>query len=100
MYLVYLGTKPSARGKGYAKALIQHGCKMADEWQWYDDHGKRHVGVPVYLESSSDTNIKYYEKFGFHFKKYIHLKRAEKDVSMGIMVREPNAVAYGSNVKA
>jgi ribosomal protein S18 acetylase RimI-like enzyme len=27
-YLVYLGTKPSARGKGYAKKLIEHGLSM------------------------------------------------------------------------
>jgi ribosomal protein S18 acetylase RimI-like enzyme len=27
-YLVYLGTKPSARGKGYARKLIEHGLKM------------------------------------------------------------------------
>lgn len=30
-YLVYLGTKPSARGKGYAKKLIEHGTKMVRE---------------------------------------------------------------------
>jgi GNAT superfamily N-acetyltransferase len=28
LYLVYIGSKPSARGKGYAKALIQHGLAM------------------------------------------------------------------------
>jgi GNAT superfamily N-acetyltransferase len=28
MYLVYLGTKPNARGKGYARALIEHGLAM------------------------------------------------------------------------
>jgi len=27
-YLVYLGTKPSARGKGYARRLIEHGLSM------------------------------------------------------------------------
>lgn len=27
-YLVYLGTKPSARGKGYARRLIEHGLAM------------------------------------------------------------------------
>lgn len=28
MYLVYIGTKPSARGKGYARKLIEHGTSM------------------------------------------------------------------------
>jgi ribosomal protein S18 acetylase RimI-like enzyme len=28
LYLVYIGTKPSARGKGYARALIEHGLAM------------------------------------------------------------------------
>jgi hypothetical protein len=28
MYLVYVGSRSSARGKGYAKALIQHGLAM------------------------------------------------------------------------
>jgi ribosomal protein S18 acetylase RimI-like enzyme len=28
MYLVYIGSKPSARGKGYAKKLIQHGVAI------------------------------------------------------------------------
>jgi ribosomal protein S18 acetylase RimI-like enzyme len=28
MYLVYIGSKPSARGKGYARALIEHGLAM------------------------------------------------------------------------
>lgn len=27
-YLVYIGSKPSARGKGYAKKLIEHGTAM------------------------------------------------------------------------
>lgn len=27
-YLVYLGSKPSARGKGYARKLIEHGTAM------------------------------------------------------------------------
>ncbi len=28
MYLVYVGSKPSARGKGYARTLIEHGLAM------------------------------------------------------------------------
>lgn len=77
MYLVYVGTKPSARGRGYAKKLIEHGTKMADEWK-----------VPTYLESSNIVNIKFYEKLGFEYKKDVLLQRGVKPVALGIMVRE------------
>jgi predicted acetyltransferase len=30
-YLVYIGTKPTARGKGYARKLIEHGTSMVSE---------------------------------------------------------------------
>lgn len=99
MYLVYIGAKPSARGKGYAKALIQHGTKMADEWQW-EVEGKRGVGVPTYLESSNIVNVKYYEKLGFEWKKDVQLQRGEKQIGLGIMVREPNAMPVSPKAKA
>lgn len=30
-YLVYLGTKPSARGKGYARKLVEHGTRLVKQ---------------------------------------------------------------------
>jgi GNAT superfamily N-acetyltransferase len=33
LYLVYIGTKPSARGQGYARALIEHGLAMVRNYQ-------------------------------------------------------------------
>ena len=33
LYLVYIGTKPGARGKGYARALIEHGLAMVRIYQ-------------------------------------------------------------------
>ena len=33
LYLVYIGTKPGARGKGYARALIEHGLAMVSIYQ-------------------------------------------------------------------
>jgi len=86
-YLVYLGTKPSARGKGYARKLIEHGTNMADA-----------EGRPTYLESSADVNVAYYEKVGFVLKKKIQLERAEHPIPLSIMVREPkNGVLVGSS---
>lgn len=84
-YLVYLGTKPSARGKGYAKKLIDHGLGLADA-----------EGVPTYLESSAAVNVSYYEKLGFDLVKEIHLQRGENPLPLSIMVREPKSSALGS----
>ncbi|KAG9781334.1 putative N-acetyltransferase [Exophiala dermatitidis] len=78
-YLNYIGTKPEARGKGYARKLIDYVMKMADA-----------EGVPCYLESSHDVNLIIYGKMGFELKKQIYLKRAEgKELRMDVMVREP-----------
>jgi len=77
-YLVYLGSRPSARGKGYAKKLVQHMIKKADT-----------EGRAMYLESSASPNVKYYQTLGFDCVRKICLSRAEKPVEMDIMVREP-----------
>ncbi|KAI9859519.1 MAG: hypothetical protein M1813_006661 [Trichoglossum hirsutum] len=77
-YLVYLGSRPSSRGKGYAKKLVQHMTKQADA-----------ENRPTYLESSAGANVKYYQKLGFELKRKIYLSRGEKPVGMDIMVREP-----------
>jgi GNAT superfamily N-acetyltransferase len=34
-YLVYIGTKPKSRGKGYARLLIEHGTKMVSLFPIY-----------------------------------------------------------------
>jgi len=86
-YLVYLGSKPSARGKGYAKKLIEHMTERADR-----------EGRATYLESSADVNLTYYHKHGFELKKQIQLERGPKPVKMGIMVREPKTVAGSSKL--
>jgi len=78
LYLVYIGTKPEARRKGYAQLLITHGTRMADA-----------AGLPTYLESSAKINESYYAKLGFELKGHVSLQRGEKPVEMGIMVREP-----------
>jgi GNAT superfamily N-acetyltransferase len=84
-YLVYLGTRPSARGRGHAKKLIAHMTARADR-----------EGRATYLESSAESNVAYYERFGFVAKKTIALKRGLKPVVLHIMVREPRAAAESS----
>lgn len=80
-YLVYIGTKPSGRGKGHARKLIEHVTNQADA-----------EGRAVYLESSNEKNPPIYRKFGFEGRRTIHLQRAERNVQLDIMVREPAVV--------
>ncbi|KAK7750506.1 hypothetical protein SLS62_007585 [Diatrype stigma] len=97
-YLVYLGTKPSGRGRGYGRKLIEQMAARADA-----------EGRAMYLESSSPKNNLYYKKFGFEIKKDIHLgasvgggsaggatgggsgnqSSSTPPVTLTIMVREP-----------
>ncbi|KAL2131533.1 hypothetical protein VTI74DRAFT_4910 [Chaetomium olivicolor] len=89
-YLVFLGTKPNSQGRGYAARLLKDVMAKADA-------GNR----PMYLESSSQTNNAYYEKFGFEVKRDIFLERGPVPVRLSIMVREPRApsckVTYASS---
>lgn len=77
-YLVYIGTRPSGRGKGYARKVIEHVTRMADA-----------EGRACYLESSHAVNRIIYGKLGFEMKKNVYLQRAEEHVELDIMVREP-----------
>ncbi|KAK7748831.1 hypothetical protein SLS53_000855 [Cytospora paraplurivora] len=71
-YLVYLGTKPHARGRGYAEKLLR-----------------------IMIEKA--TNNAYYAKRGFVVKKDIFLKRGPVPVRLSIMVREPRPVPRLTN---
>ncbi|KAK5044777.1 hypothetical protein LTR84_010433 [Exophiala bonariae] len=88
-YLNYIGTKPSARGKGYARKLIDYVGSLADE-----------AGLPCYLESSHDINIIIYGKMGYELKKKIYLQRAAHELRLDVMVREPAAVREKSRLMA
>lgn len=77
-YLVYLGTKESARGKGYARKVIEYITRKADV-----------ENRLCYLESSHYVNRIIYAKLGFEMKKNIYLQRAREHVELDIMVREP-----------
>ncbi|TKA69501.1 hypothetical protein B0A55_07993 [Friedmanniomyces simplex] len=77
-YLVYIGTRPSGRGKGYARKVIEYVTGIADA-----------EGRACYLESSNEVNRIIYGKLGFGLKKNVYLQRAEEHVELDIMVREP-----------
>jgi len=81
-YLVYIGTKAGSRGRGYARKLVEHVTKRADE-----------EGRACYLESSNDVNPIIYGKLGFQIVKKIKLK--DDPVEMDIMVREPKLKGRG-----
>jgi GNAT superfamily N-acetyltransferase len=53
-YLATLGTHPDWQGQGIGTALIQPVLERADA-----------EGVPAYLESSKESNLAYYARFGF-----------------------------------
>jgi ribosomal protein S18 acetylase RimI-like enzyme len=77
-YLVYIGTRPEARGKGLGRKLIEHITKKADV-----------EGRACYLESSNVVNVSIYERLGFAKKKRIEFENGKGKLEMDIMVREP-----------
>ncbi|KAL9109523.1 MAG: hypothetical protein Q9227_005858 [Pyrenula ochraceoflavens] len=80
-YLVYIGTKPASRGKGYCRRLIEHVTSRADA-----------ENRACYLESSNDINPAIYQKLGFRITKQIALKPAgQQEIRMDCMLREPVA---------
>ncbi|KAF5092417.1 hypothetical protein D0Z03_002866 [Geotrichum reessii] len=77
-YLIYIGTVPSARGKGYSRKLVEYVTDIADR-----------AGQACYLESSTAQNLPIYERYGFEEKLLITLDRAQKPVPLHCMIREP-----------
>jgi hypothetical protein len=58
---------------------------------------------PVYLESTTEANNRYYRKFGFDVKRDISLTRGLAPVHLSIMVRDPQPlrkVAYSGAASA
>lgn len=83
-YLVYIGTRSSARGKGYARRLIEHVTARADR-----------EGRACYLESSNEVNPRIYGKFGFAVAKKAYLQRESVPVELDLMIREPRGQVLG-----
>ena len=53
-YIDYLGTRAEARGRGLGSAFMKYAQQVA-----------REAGKPIYLQSSTETNRRLYEKHGF-----------------------------------
>lgn len=53
-YLSTIGTDPAARGAGHGRALLRSRLDRCDA-----EH------APAYLESSKESNVPYYQRFGF-----------------------------------
>jgi GNAT superfamily N-acetyltransferase len=62
-YLAVLGTDPDHQGRGIGAALLAPVLERCD-----------HDGLPSYLESSKESNIPYYERFGWRVTKELPLK--------------------------
>ena len=74
-YLAFIGTRPEARGKGLASALIAEITETCDKDK-----------TPAYLESSNPENVALYEKHGFEVIGEITLK---KGPIVPLMWRDP-----------
>jgi len=53
-YLSYIGVDPPFQGRGIGTDLLWHGLQMC-----------RQRGLPAYLETSQERNVRYYERNGF-----------------------------------
>lgn len=53
-YLRLLGVRPELQGQGLGSALMQPVLTQCDE-----------LGIPAYLETETEANVRYYEKRGF-----------------------------------
>lgn len=89
-YLVYIGTKPSARGKGYARQLIEHMGDRADR-----------EGRPCYLESTSTKNLGLYRRCGYETERQIFIgNESDGGVPLDIMIREPRDCVPNNDIQA
>jgi ribosomal protein S18 acetylase RimI-like enzyme len=54
LYLAVLGTDPPAQGRGLGSAVLRPGLELCDR-----------EGLPASLESSKESNVGFYARFGF-----------------------------------
>jgi ribosomal protein S18 acetylase RimI-like enzyme len=62
LYLAVLGTDPPAQGRGVGSALIRPGLELCDR-----------EGLPAYLESSKESNVAFYARFGFRVTEEVRM---------------------------
>lgn len=62
LYLAVLGTDPPAQGRGVGSALLRPGLELCDR-----------EGLPAYLESSKESNVGFYARFGFRVTEEVRM---------------------------
>jgi ribosomal protein S18 acetylase RimI-like enzyme len=75
-YLEIIGTDPAVQGRGLGTALMAPMVERADR-----------EGVGMYLESSKESNVAYYTRFGFTVTRELHHRR--NGPTMWLMWRDP-----------
>ncbi len=75
IYLLIIGVSKEFQGKGYGGKLLRAVVEKAEIER-----------KPIYLETQIESNVKLYEKFGFHVVKKINLP--EVNLPMWLMIRD------------
>lgn len=75
MRLEFFGVDPAAQGRGIGGALMEHGHRRADA-----------LGLPCYLETFTDENVRYYQHRGYRVIGTYHVGEG---VPVHAMRREP-----------
>ena len=76
-YLETLGVDPNFQGKGIGSSLMNFKLKEIDL-----------QGLPIYLETSTEKNVRFYEKMGFKVVEEVVIP--ETEVTQYYMLREVN----------
>ncbi|MGK4585910.1 GNAT family N-acetyltransferase [Kitasatospora sp. HPMI-4] len=76
-FLATVGVNPASQGRGLGSAVLRPGLDAAD-----------HAGYPVFLETSSERNVRFYERLGFTVTADIRLP--DNGPRTWCMRREPN----------
>jgi GNAT superfamily N-acetyltransferase len=80
-YLAILGTRPDRQGEGIGAALLDPVLQRCD-----------HEGAGAYLESSKESNIPYYRRFGFELVGEVEFPSGP---TIWPMWRDPRPIAGG-----
>jgi ribosomal protein S18 acetylase RimI-like enzyme len=83
-YLQIIGVASRLQGQGFGEKLLRVLLEKSDR-----------EGIPVYLETETEINIRWYERYGFEQIKKINLPVI--NLPMWEMVREPTIEASGSS---
>ncbi len=75
-YVLFLGVRPEAQGKGLSRAVLRPVFESADQ-----------SCVPIFLETVPEANVAIYQKLGFVLRGH---RRLRVGLSNWEMVREPN----------